>query len=88
MAFYVGDQKYNVFLNGVAYCLNIFSSLVNESDIVLFSSDGYILSDLDGIILLPKADAELVIQNEPLATSEDYLLKDQSGYYLTLKESE
>ena len=88
MAFYIGAQQYNVFLGGIAYCLNIFSSPTNESDIVLLSSDGYTMADLDGIILLPKAAANLVIKNEPLATSEDYLLKDQGGYYLTLKESE
>lgn len=89
MALYIGGQKYKVVLNGSTYCLNIPSiKLINTSDIVLLSSDGYILTDLDGIILLPQPDIPLVIENEPISTSEDYTLKDQNGFYLTLKESE
>ena len=88
MAIYVGGQKWKLMLGGVAYRLGTFSSLSNISDIVLLSSDDYILMDSDGILLLPLPTGSFVIEGEPLATSEDYTLKDQNGYYLTLKESE
>ena len=88
MAFYIGGQSYNIFINGIAYCLGIFSPSINESDIVLLSSDGYILADFDGIILLPQPSVTSVMEGDPISTSEDYTLKDLSGYYLTLKESE
>ena len=58
MGLYLGDsRKLKLILNGVTYCLNIFS----ETPI------------LDGVRLL---------------SSDNYILKDKNGLYLTVKESE
>lgn len=88
MALYVGGQKYNLILNGIAYLINAFPSLSNIDDIILLSSDGYMLTDVEGFSLAPQSTSPIVIEGEQLTTSEDYILKDLNGFYLTLKESE
>ena len=88
MAIYLGKQQSNLILNGVVYLINAFPSLSNINDIILLSSDGFMLTDLEGYSLTPQSAVPIVIEGAPLTTSEDYTLKDMNGYYLTLKESE
>ena len=88
MALYVGSQKSNWVLNGITYLINAFPTLSNINDIILLSSDGYMLTDVEGFSLTSQPTVPIVIEGAPLTTSEDYTLKDLNGYYLTLKESE
>ena len=88
MALYVNSQKWNLRLNSITYLINAFPSLSNISDIILLSSDGYMLTDVEGFSLTPQSTVPIVIEGTTLTTSEDYTLKDSNGYYLTLKESE
>lgn len=88
MALYVNSQKWNLRLNGITYLINAFPSLSNISDIILLSSDGYMLTDVEGFSLTSQPTVPIVIEGEQLTTSEDYILKDSNGFYLTLKESE
>jgi hypothetical protein len=88
MALYVDSQRWNLRLNGIAYLIKAFPSLSNINDIILLSSDGYMLTDAEGFSLTPQPTVPIVIEGTTLTTSEDYTLKDLNGYYLTLKESE
>lgn len=54
MALYLGNDKVKVNLNGVAYCLNLFSETAILNGIRLLSSEGYILKDSNGLFLTAK----------------------------------
>ena len=55
MALYLGSgEKLKINLGNNTYCLNVFSALSVIEDIILSSSDNYILQDLNGLFLIPK----------------------------------
>jgi hypothetical protein len=55
MALYLGRSgKVKVNINGVAYCLNLFSKTPIINGIMLISSDDYILKDIRDIYLTAK----------------------------------
>ena len=54
MALYLGSDKVKVNLNGVEYYLNLFSKIVVTNNNMLLSSDNYILTDINGLILTVK----------------------------------
>lgn len=54
MALYLGRDKVKINLNGVVYCLNLFSTTPITNGIRLVSSDDYILTDSNGIYLASK----------------------------------
>jgi hypothetical protein len=54
MALYLGSNKLKANMNGIAYCLNLFSSIAVNNGIRLLSSEGYVLKDANGIYLIPK----------------------------------
>lgn len=54
MALYLGSDKIKINLNGVVYCLNLFSSTSTIEDINLLTIDNYILTDANGLYLLMK----------------------------------
>ena len=54
MALYLGRDKVKINLNGVAYCLNLFSTAPITNGVLLLSSDDYILQDFNGIYLTSK----------------------------------
>jgi hypothetical protein len=54
MALYLGRDKVKINLNGVVYCLNLFSATPITNGILLLSSDGYILKDSNGLYLTSK----------------------------------
>ena len=55
MALYLGSGvKLKINLGNITYCLNVFSALSVIEDIILSSSDNYILQDLNGLFLIPK----------------------------------
>jgi hypothetical protein len=56
MALYLGEDKVKINLNGVAYCLNLFSTAPIANGVLLLSSDDYILQDFNGIYLTSKED--------------------------------
>ena len=59
MALYLGSsEKLKVNLNGVAYCLNLFSQTPITNGIRLLSSEGYILKDLNRLYLTTKDGEE------------------------------
>lgn len=52
MGLYVGREKRNIVLDGVIYCLNLFTAPTQAmTGIVLLSSDNCILKDVDGLYL-------------------------------------
>lgn len=54
MAFYLGDERLKINLNGNLYQLNIFSELLILNGILLISSERYILKDSNGVYLTTK----------------------------------
>ena len=55
MALYLGsDKKRKINLNGVTYCLNLFSTTPITNGIRIKSSDGYILKDSKGLFITTK----------------------------------
>ena len=58
MALYLGNQKVKLNLNGELFCLNFFDTIPITIGIRLFSSDGYILKDSNGLYLMTKDGGE------------------------------
>lgn len=57
MALYLGDsEKLKINLGDAIYIMNIFSALLTIKEIILSSSDGYILKDFNGLYLIPKEE--------------------------------
>ena len=54
MALYLGGDKVKTNLNGVVYCLNLFTSTLILNGIRLLSSENYILKDSSGLYLTAK----------------------------------
>ena len=54
MALYLGENKVKINLDGVVYCLNLFSETPITNGIRLLSSDNYILTDSNGVYLTIK----------------------------------
>lgn len=54
MTLYLGEDKVKINLNGIAYCLNLFSATSTINNGWLLSSDNYILQDSNGIYLIIK----------------------------------
>ena len=56
MALYLGDdkRKVKIILNGVTYCLNLFSKTPITNGIRLLSFDGFTLKDSRNIYLTTK----------------------------------
>lgn len=54
MALYLGEDKVKINLNGVAYCLNLFSIAPITNGVLLLSSEGYILKDFNKVYLTSK----------------------------------
>lgn len=58
MALYLGNNKVKINLNGVVYCLNLFSENPITNGIRLLSYDGYRLKDSNGLYLTTKKEGE------------------------------
>lgn len=57
MALYLGSSgKQKVNIDGVVYCLNLYSTTDISDSIRLLSSDNYILKDFNGLYLTAKED--------------------------------
>ncbi len=57
MALYLGSsEKLKIYLNGVAYYLNLFSTTPITNGIRLLSSERYILKDSSGLYLTTKEE--------------------------------
>lgn len=84
MALFLGSNQVNIKLDGVVYCLNLYSTAPVVNRISLLSSDGYVLKDFNGLYLLPRLE---VINEAALMSIDNYKLKDINGLYLTVKES-
>ena len=56
MTLYLGNDKVKISLNGIVYAINTISLLSIIEDIVLSSSDDYILKDYNGCYLLAKEE--------------------------------
>lgn len=80
MALYLGSsEKLKIYLDGVAYRLNLPTIISNTNGIRLLSSDNYILTDSNGLYLITPIR---------LLSSDNYILTDSNRLYLTLKESD
>lgn len=82
MALYLGENKVKINLNGVVYCLNLYSTTPITNIGWLLSSDNYLLQDLNGVYLIPKDTSSTVIGENVLLSSEGHILKDSTGLYL------
>lgn len=55
MALYLGSsEKLKINLDSNAYCMNIFSALPTITEVILSSSDDYLLNDFNGLYLISK----------------------------------
>ena len=82
MALYLGKDKVKINLNGIVYCLNLFSTAPITNNGWLLSSDDYMLQDSNGIYLIPKDSASTIISENVLLSSDGHILKDSTGLYL------
>lgn len=87
MALYFNGSAKILNLNGKAYYVNLITAPLNLNDVVLLSSDGYILRDSNGLyIITPRVSGDVV--ETPTVSSDGYILKDKKGIYLSNKEGE
>lgn len=56
MALYLGNDKVKINLNGVVYNLNFASAMPIFNGVLLLSSEGYILKDINELYLTAKED--------------------------------
>ena len=56
MALYLGSEKVKINLNGDVYDLKLFSDKPILNGVLLLSSEGYILKDINNIYLTAKED--------------------------------
>ena len=56
MALYLGSEKVKLIFDNTKYQLNLYSEKLITNGIILLSSDGYMLKDLDGLYLTAKED--------------------------------
>lgn len=56
MALYLGSEKVKIILNNVVYNLNLYSEKPIYNGILLLSSDGYVLKDINELYLTAKED--------------------------------
>lgn len=54
MALYLGSERIKVNINGVVYNLNLFSETSIFNGVLLLSSEGYILKDINELYLTAK----------------------------------
>lgn len=55
MALYLGNgEKVKIYMNGILYKMNIFSSTIMTNGVRLLSFDDYILKDSNGLYLTAK----------------------------------
>ena len=65
MALYLGSGgKRKIVLNGVTYCLNLFSTTPITNGIRLLSSENYVLKDSNGIYLTSLFQEEYLTAKE------------------------
>jgi hypothetical protein len=57
MCLYIGDDgKFKVYLNGKAYKLNFYSTILITNGVRLLTDDDYILKDAKGLYITTKGD--------------------------------
>lgn len=56
MALYLGSEKVKINLSGIEYALNIFSEKPIVNGVLMLTSEGYILTDADGVYITLKED--------------------------------
>ena len=56
MALYLGSDKKKLNLNGLIYCLNLFSTTPIVNGVQLLSSDNYILKDSNSLYITAKEE--------------------------------
>jgi hypothetical protein len=86
MALYLGRDKVKINLNGIAYCLNLFSAMPVTSGALLLSQDEYILQDFNGIYLTPSDYPAVNTGTVKLLLPDGCALKESAGLYLVYKE--
>lgn len=86
MALYIGNNKIKVNINGIIYKLNLSFQVPIINTTRLWSSDNYILMDLNGMYLIPKNS--MVTNGYPLLSEDGYILKDKNDLYLIIEEVE
>ena len=80
MTLYVNGERVKIYVNGLAYNINLVSPVVET--VGLLSSDGYILQDKNGLYLIPRGP----ILSGMILSSDSYILQDKNGLYITIKE--
>ena len=58
MALYLGSDKIQIYLDGILYKLNLYSEKPITNGILLLSSDGYVLKDVNELYLTTKKEDE------------------------------
>ena len=71
MALYIGNNKIKVNINGIIYKLNLSFQVPIINTTRLWSSDNYILMDLNGMYLIPKNS--MVTNGYSLLSEDGYI---------------
>lgn len=82
MAIYIGGKKWKLRINGVALNINIPTSIPITNGIVLLSSDGFMLKDVNNLYMTA---TDIDDYENKLLSFDDYILKDLNELYLTTK---
>lgn len=56
MALYFAGSKQKLNLGGAAYSMNLIATLLDTNNMLLLTSDGYVLRDCNSVILTVKED--------------------------------
>ena len=81
MAIYIGGTKCKLCINGVMYNINIPTSTPITNGVILLSSDGFSLTDSNGLKLIPKEEYD-----DRLLPLDNHILKDLNEVYLTTRK--
>ena len=85
MALYFNGSAKLVNLNNKIYWVNLAKASVELNDIVLLSSDGYVLKDSNDLYLIAPVSSGDIVE-KPIFSLDGYILKDKRGLYLSNKE--
>ena len=72
MALYLGNSRVKINLDGVVYCLNLYSKTPITNGIRLVTSDGLILKDANRLFITTYSDVCLL-------SLDEYILQDSDG---------
>jgi hypothetical protein len=58
MALFLGNDKVKIYLDGISYKLNLYSTIPITNGVLLLSADGCLLKDLNGLFITAEKEGD------------------------------